>query len=75
MHPATFMDTAMVHEGGVTPWTTVADGAAGVLALVTGELGTGGYFDGTRAARAHEGTYDREVWKRLATMTDQLLRN
>jgi NAD(P)-dependent dehydrogenase (short-subunit alcohol dehydrogenase family) len=73
LHPATFMDTAMVHEGGVTPWTTVADGAAGVLALLTEESGTGGYFDGTRAARAHEGTYDREVWKRLATVTDQLL--
>lgn len=73
LHPATFMDTAMVREGGVTPWSTVADGAPGVLALATQDLGTGGYFDGTSRARAHEGTYDREVRKRLETVTDQLL--
>lgn len=73
LHPATFMDTAMVHEGGVTPWNTVADGAPGVLHLATQNPGTGGYFDGTRPSRAHESTYDREVQKRLATVTDQLL--
>lgn len=73
LHPATYMDTAMVREGGVSPWSTVADGAPGVLALATRETGSGGYFDGTRRARAHEGTYDPEVRKRLATVTDQLL--
>jgi NAD(P)-dependent dehydrogenase (short-subunit alcohol dehydrogenase family) len=73
LHPATFMDTAMVREGGVAPWSTVADGAPGVLALATEDLGTGGYFDGTRPARAHGETYNGEVQKRLATLTDQLL--
>ncbi|MFF7159987.1 SDR family NAD(P)-dependent oxidoreductase [Streptomyces sp. NPDC008086] len=73
LHPATFMDTAMVREGGMTPWSTVAEGAAGVLALATRDLGTGGYFDGTSPSRAHEGTYDPEVRKRLAAVTDQLL--
>lgn len=73
LHPATFMDTAMVREGGVAPWSTVADSAPGVLALATQELGTGGYFDGTSRERAHEATYDTEVRKRLATVTDQLL--
>ncbi|MEU9171010.1 SDR family NAD(P)-dependent oxidoreductase [Streptomyces sp. NPDC048420] len=73
LHPATFMDTAMVREGGVAPWSTVADGAPGVLALATQDLGTGGYFDGTSPARAHEDTYDSHVQKRLATLTDQLL--
>jgi NAD(P)-dependent dehydrogenase (short-subunit alcohol dehydrogenase family) len=73
LHPATFMDTAMVREGGVTPWNTVADGAPGVLALATREAGTGGYFDGTRPARAHEQTYDPAVRKRLSAVTDQLL--
>jgi hypothetical protein len=67
------MDTAMVREAGVTPWNTVADGAAGVLALATRDVGSGGYFDGTRPSRAHEGTYDGEVRKRLSTVTDQLL--
>ncbi|NUS29250.1 MAG: SDR family NAD(P)-dependent oxidoreductase [Streptomyces sp.] len=73
LHPATFMDTAMVREGGVTPWNTVADGAPGVLALATQDMGTGGYFDGMSSARAHEKSYDGEVQKRLATVTDQLL--
>ncbi|MET7686480.1 SDR family NAD(P)-dependent oxidoreductase [Streptomyces sp. NPDC005483] len=73
LHPATFMDTAMVREGGVAPWSTVADGAPGVLALATRDLGSGGYFDGTSPARAHQETYDKEVRKRLATLTDRLL--
>ncbi|GGX00313.1 SDR family NAD(P)-dependent oxidoreductase [Streptomyces chartreusis] len=73
LHPATFMDTGMVREGGIEPWNTVADGAPGVLALATREMGTGGYFDGTTPSRAHEGTYDAGVQRRLATVTDQLL--
>lgn len=73
LHPATYMDTAMVREGGITPWTSVADGAPGVLALATQELGTGGYFDGTRPAQAHEAAYDPEVQKRLTAVTEQLL--
>lgn len=73
LHPATYMDTAMVREGGITPWNTVADGATGVLALATRDLGSGGYFDGTRQARAHEATYDPEVRGRLEAVTEQLL--
>lgn len=73
LHPATFMDTGMVREGGFPAQSTIADGAPGVLALTTRDLGTGGYFDGTSPARAHEGTYDREVQKRLEKVTDQLL--
>ncbi|MFE5917437.1 SDR family NAD(P)-dependent oxidoreductase [Streptomyces sp. NPDC056468] len=73
LHPATHMDTAMVRDGGFTPRHTVADGAPGVLALATRDLGTGGYFDGTSRARAHERTYDPDVHKRLAAVTDQLL--
>ncbi|MEV6289695.1 SDR family NAD(P)-dependent oxidoreductase [Streptomyces sp. NPDC051896] len=73
LHPATFMDTAMVRESEIAPWNSVADGAPGVLALATQELGSGGYFDGTRRARAHEETYDPEGRKRLAAVTEQLL--
>jgi len=73
LHPATYMDTAMVREAGVSPWSTVADGAAGVLALVTQESGTGRYFDGTSPARAHTEAYDRDVRKRLEATTNQLL--
>ncbi|MFD5232713.1 SDR family NAD(P)-dependent oxidoreductase [Streptomyces qaidamensis] len=74
LHPAPHMDTAMVREGGFTPRNTVADGAPGVIALATRDLGSGRYFDGTRPARAHEAAYDPEVRERLAAVTDQLLR-
>ncbi|MFF8673437.1 SDR family NAD(P)-dependent oxidoreductase [Streptomyces sp. NPDC015242] len=74
LHPATFMDTAMVREAGVTPWSTVADGAAAVLALATRDAGSGRYFDGKRPARAHEAAYDPAVRARLAAVTDQLIR-
>ncbi|WP_461076884.1 SDR family NAD(P)-dependent oxidoreductase [Streptomyces deserti] len=73
LHPATYMDTGMVREADVNPWNTVADGAPGVLALATRDLGTGRYFDGTRPARAHEAAYDPGVRERLAAVTDQLL--
>ncbi len=73
LHPATYMDTAMVREGGISPWNTVADGAPGVLALATRDLGSGGYFDGTRAARAHPAAYDEDVHKRLSAVSDRLL--
>lgn len=73
LHPATYMDTAMVRESGITPWNSVADGAPGVLALATQDLGTGGYFDGTSPSRAHEAAYDPEAQKRLAAVTDRLL--
>ncbi|MFG2794571.1 SDR family NAD(P)-dependent oxidoreductase [Streptomyces sp. NPDC048419] len=73
LHPATFMDTAMVREGGVTPWNTIADGAPGVVTLATEDHGTGNYFDGTSPSRAHESTYDPDLQKRLSTVTDQLL--
>lgn len=73
VHPATFMDTAMVREGGVAPWSTVADGAPGVLVPATREVGTGRFFDGTSPARAHEATYDTDVRKQLLTLTDRLI--
>jgi NAD(P)-dependent dehydrogenase (short-subunit alcohol dehydrogenase family) len=73
LHPATYMDTAMVREAGIAPWNSVADGAAAVLALATGEVGSGRYFDGTRPARAHQDAYDPGVRRRLAAVTDQLL--
>ncbi|HEY8981082.1 MAG TPA: SDR family NAD(P)-dependent oxidoreductase [Streptomyces sp.] len=73
VHPATFMDTAMVREGGMAPWSSVADGAPGVLALTAEDVGSGGYFDGTAVSRAHEGTYDAGTRERLTRVTGQLL--
>jgi NAD(P)-dependent dehydrogenase (short-subunit alcohol dehydrogenase family) len=76
LHPATFIDTAMVREASIEPLSTISDGAAGVLALATTEAGqdnTGRYFDGTSPSRARAEAYDRDVWKRLEAATDRLL--
>ncbi len=74
LHPATFMDTAMVREADLTPWNTVADGAAALLAPATRDAGTGRHCDGTRPARAHEAAFDPRVRTRPAAVTDQLVR-
>ncbi|MGY0019955.1 SDR family NAD(P)-dependent oxidoreductase [Streptomyces sp. cg35] len=76
IHPATYMDTAMVRDAGIRPWNSVADGAVGVLALATGAPGaesTGRFFDGPRPARAHRATYDRAVQERLDAELERLL--
>jgi NAD(P)-dependent dehydrogenase (short-subunit alcohol dehydrogenase family) len=73
IHPATFMDTEMVRNAGVTPWSTVADGGDAVLRLVTEETGTGLFFDGVNRAKAHPAAYDEQTRQRLRKATDGLL--
>jgi NAD(P)-dependent dehydrogenase (short-subunit alcohol dehydrogenase family) len=76
VHPATFMDTAMVTEAGVAPWSTVASGVPPVLALATGDAGaatTGGYFDGTRRAAPHPEVRNPTLRAALAQATSRLL--
>src|SRR4051812_19979397 len=76
LHPATFMDTAMVRDSGVTPTSTVGEGLDATWRLVADPAldgGSGRYFDGT-----HEGTTDPQAddpaaraWVR--EVTDRLL--
>ncbi|MBL1067582.1 SDR family NAD(P)-dependent oxidoreductase [Streptomyces sp. 7-21] len=74
LHPATFMDTTMVREGGISPLHTVETGANATLRLIEGDHpGTGGYFDGTRPARAHDQAYDPEARRRLRELSDALI--
>jgi len=76
LHPATFMDTGMVRDAGVTPWASVAEGVPPLLNLAIGASGaqcTGEYFDGTQRAKAHPGVYDEDVRARLRNLTDALL--
>ncbi|MGW3245190.1 SDR family NAD(P)-dependent oxidoreductase [Streptomyces sp. NPDC001070] len=74
LHPATYMDTTMVREGGVTPWSTVEEGGEATLRLIEGpDAGTGRYFSGLRAARADEQAYDPEARRRLRGLSDALL--
>ncbi|MBX6357019.1 MAG: SDR family NAD(P)-dependent oxidoreductase [Micromonosporaceae bacterium] len=73
LHPATFMDTAMVHEAGVSPVSTVEQGAAATLRLIVEDVGTGHFFDGTAQARAIPQAYDPQVRRRLREATDRIL--
>jgi hypothetical protein len=59
---ATLMDTNMVRESVGRPWSSVAEGAAATLRLVTSPAldgVTGRYFDQQREARALDQAYDR----------------
>jgi NAD(P)-dependent dehydrogenase (short-subunit alcohol dehydrogenase family) len=75
LHPATYMDTTMVRQAGVTPWSTVEQGAEAILNLaVSPELEgkSGLYFDGLRESRANEQAYDFEARQRLREISLEL---
>ncbi|MGF6729500.1 NAD(P)-dependent dehydrogenase (short-subunit alcohol dehydrogenase family) [Paraburkholderia youngii] len=75
LHPATYMDTTMVRDGGITPLSTVEQGADAVLHLAAStamEGRTGLYFDGMRLARAHPDAYNPALRKRLRQLSFQL---
>jgi NAD(P)-dependent dehydrogenase (short-subunit alcohol dehydrogenase family) len=73
LHPATLMDTAMVREASFAPVSSVEQGAAATLRLITRDVGTGHYFNGTEQAQAHPQAYDPAVRRRLREVTDQIL--
>ncbi|SRR6266508_2141588 len=75
LHPATYMATTMVRESGVSPLSTVDEGAEAILQLaVSSELEgrTGLYFHGQRLAGANPQAYDEEARKRLSALSFQL---
>jgi len=72
LHPATYMDTAMVRRAGVTPTSTVDQGAEAILNLAAGSDGArsnGGYFNGLREARAAAQAYDLNARRRLRAVS------
>ncbi|MGH8975113.1 MAG: SDR family NAD(P)-dependent oxidoreductase, partial [Acidimicrobiia bacterium] len=76
LHPATFMDTAMVRQAGGEPMSTVEEGAAATLRLIRApELDgvTGRFFDRGREARAHPQAYDGDARARLRQASDELV--
>ena len=78
LHPATFMDTTMVRDSGVTPTSTVTDGLRATRRLVDDpdlEGVTGEFFNGTQIARARPQAYDPEFRKGLRELTNRLLQS
>jgi NAD(P)-dependent dehydrogenase (short-subunit alcohol dehydrogenase family) len=75
LHPATYMDTTMVRESGVSPLSSVEEGADAILQLaVSPELEgrSGLYFQGRRQAQAHPQAYDDDARRRLAAVSFEL---
>jgi len=77
LHPATFMDTDMVREGGITPQSSVDEGLRAILRLlVDPELDgvSGRFFDGTRATEPNPAADDPEARAFVRALTGELLR-
>ena len=75
LHPATYMNTTMVRRAGVTPVSTVGQGAEAILNLVAAPalVGRSGlYFNGLREARADAQAYDAAARARLRALSLEL---
>jgi NAD(P)-dependent dehydrogenase (short-subunit alcohol dehydrogenase family) len=68
LHPATYMDTTMVRQSGITPISSAEEGAEAILKLALSpelEGRSGLFFNGQREARADAQAYDAEARQRL----------
>jgi NAD(P)-dependent dehydrogenase (short-subunit alcohol dehydrogenase family) len=75
LHPATYMNTTMVREGGITPTSTVEQGGEAILHLVAGDdvAGKSGlFFNGMQQAQANPQAYDETARKRLRALSLEL---
>ena len=75
LHPATFMNTAMVMQFGGKPLSTVEEGAEAILKLAVSadmEGRTGLYFNGQNEATANAQVYDADARRQLETLSLEL---
>jgi NAD(P)-dependent dehydrogenase (short-subunit alcohol dehydrogenase family) len=75
LHPATLMDTKMVTGGGVSPQSSVEEGAEATVRLVVDPAlhGAGGlFFDGRREAGTHRQARDPGARRRLWEESERL---
>ena len=75
LHPATYMNTTMVREGGISPISTVEQGGEAILHLAAGDdvAGKSGlFFNGMREAQANPQAYDDAARKRLRNLSLEL---
>jgi NAD(P)-dependent dehydrogenase (short-subunit alcohol dehydrogenase family) len=72
LHPATYMNTTMVREGGITPISTVEQGGEAILHLAAGDDMTGKtglFFNGMQQSQANPQAYDDAARERLRTLS------
>ena len=75
LHPATFMNTAMVMQFGGKPLSTVEEGAEAILKLAASadmEGRTGLYFNGQNEATANAQVYDADARRQLEMLSLKL---
>ncbi len=75
LHPATYTATTMVREAGVTPWSSVEEGARAILQLAASpalEGRSGLYFNGLAEARADAQAYDAKARAKLWALSVKL---
>ena len=75
LHPATYMNTTMVRQSGVTPISSVEEGADAILKLAVArelEGKSGLYFNGQREARADAQAYDADARQQLKGLSVKL---
>ena len=75
LHPASLMNTKMVHDTFGYTMSTVEEGTEAVIRLAASpelEGVTGCYFDGTQEARANRQAYDAEARKMLWALSEEL---
>jgi NAD(P)-dependent dehydrogenase (short-subunit alcohol dehydrogenase family) len=75
LHPATYMNTTMVREGGITPISTVEQGGDAILHLAVGDdvAGkTGLFFNGMQQSQANAQAYDEVARQRLRKLSLEL---
>ena len=75
LHPATYMNTTMVRQSGVTPMSSVEQGADAILKLAISpevEGRSGLFFNGQREARADAQAYDADARRELETLSLEL---
>ncbi len=76
LHPASYMNTTMVRQAGVTPMSRVEDGAEAILNLAASPAlagRTGVYFNGLAEARADAQAYDPAARRRLRELSLDLV--
>jgi NAD(P)-dependent dehydrogenase (short-subunit alcohol dehydrogenase family) len=76
LHPASYMNTTMVRQAGITPWNSVETGAEAILNLAMSpalEGRSGLYFDGLRESRADPQAYDERARQQLRTLSRELV--
>ena len=75
LHPASYMNTTMVRQTGVAPWSSVEEGAEAILNLAVSPAlagRSGLYFNGLRAAQADAQAFDAEARRSLRALSLQL---